>query len=63
MKLRNLWNYYIDEVKYDAKENIHDYYKINNNKTKASKSCECKTKIAGRTPDINNRLNTKFVVY
>ena len=44
-----------------ANENAPDY-RVNNGKTATSISFEYKTKIIGRTPDNNNRLNTEVVV-
>ena len=54
----SLWNYNGDEVNDSANEN-HDAnnYRINNNKTTTSKSCEYKTKIIERTPSDNNILD------
>ena len=46
----------------DASENNEaGNYRINNNKTRISKSFECKTKITGNTPANNHRLNTEVV--
>ena len=58
----SLWNYWRDEVINDAnKNNDGSNYKINNNKTTASRSFEYKTEIIKRTP-ANNALNTGVVV-
>ena len=57
----SLWNYYRDGINYDANENNNETNKINNNKTKTSKSFEYKTKIMGRTAE-DNTLNTKILV-
>ena len=57
----SLWNYYRDEINYDANENNNETNKINNNKTKTSKSFEYKTKIMRRTPE-DNTLNAKILV-
>ena len=47
----------------DASENNEaGNYRINNNKTRISKSFECKTKITENTPANNHRLNTEVVV-
>ena len=44
----------------DANEsNAAGNYRINNNKTTTSRSFEYKTKMIGKTPIINNTLNTK----
>ena len=50
-------NYYRDKVNDSADEN-NDGNRINNNKTKTSKSFECTTKIIGSTQNNNSRLNT-----
>ena len=57
----NLWNYYRDEVNDDADENYNDY-RLNNSKTTTSKSFEYKTKIIGRTPYTDSRLDADFNV-
>ena len=54
----NLWNFYEKEMKDDANESNNDDYRVNNEKTTASKSFEFKTKIIGNTPINNNTLNT-----
>ena len=41
----------------DADENYNDY-RLNNSKTTTSKSFEYKTKIIGRTPYTDSRLDT-----
>ena len=47
----------------DADENdVIDKCRINNKKTIASKSFECKKKIAGSTLNNNSRLDIKAVV-
>ena len=40
----SLWNYYRDEVNYSTNEIDDNDYKINNNKTRTSKSLKYKTK-------------------
>ena len=55
----SLWSYYRDEINYSSIENNPAGNKINNDKTRTSKSFEYKTKIKGRTPDGNNTLDTK----
>ena len=57
----SLWNYYRDGINYDANENNNETNKINNNKTKTSKSFEYKTKIMGRTAE-DDTLNAKILV-
>ena len=58
----SLWNYYRDEINDSGNEsNDADNYRINNNKTTASKCFEYKTKIIGRTPN-DNILDTEIVV-
>ena len=60
MKSGSLWNYYRDEVNDD--ENKHENsFRINNNKTKTSKSIEHKTKIAKKTTHNASILDTEFV--
>ena len=50
-------------MNYDANEKYNvGTCRINNNKTTTSKSFEYKTKIIGRTPADNSRLDTKVVV-
>ena len=46
----------------EANENNTVNYRVNNEKTAASKSFEYKTKITGSTPDDNNILDTEVVV-
>ena len=59
----SLWNYYRDEVNDDENENNPaGNYRINNNKTKTSKSFKSKTKLIGSTPNKNNMLNAEVVV-
>ena len=58
----SLWNYYRDEINDSAIENNDNGNKMNNNKTRTSKSFEYKTKIKGRTPDDNNTLDTEVLV-
>ena len=55
----SLWNYYRDEVNYNANENNADNYRINNSKTITSRSFEYKAKLIGSTP---NTLNAEVVV-
>ena len=57
----SLWNYYRDEVNYSTNEIDDNDYKINNNKTRTSKSLKYKTKIIGSTLNNNGRLNAKVV--
>ena len=57
-----LWNYYRDEINDNANENNAAHTKINNNKTITGKSFEYKTKLIGRTPNINNILNAEVFV-
>ena len=58
-----LWNYDRDEINDSANENNDgNNYRINNNKTTASKSFKYKTKITGRTPNDNNMLVREVVV-
>ena len=61
MTSESLWNYYRDEVNYDAKENDNANNKINNNKTIKSKSFEYKTKII-RSKANNNNISDEEVV-
>ena len=49
----SLWNYY------QVDDNVN---KINNNKTRTTKSDKYKTKVKGSTPDKTNRLNAEVVV-
>ena len=57
----SLWSYYRDEVNDSPNENNDgNNYRINNKKT-ASKSFEYKSKIIGRTPNNNSRLNAEVV--
>ena len=44
MTLKSLWKYYVDEVNDTANENNASVNKINNDKTRTSKSFEHKTK-------------------
>ena len=62
MASESLWNYYRDEVNYDANENDNANNKINNNKTIKSKSFENKTKMLGSTPNSNNISEAEVVV-
>ena len=58
----SLWNYYRDEINDSGNEsNDADNYRINNNKTTASKCFEYKTKIMGRRPN-DNILDAEIVV-
>ena len=61
MTSASLCNYYRDEVN-DATNEIVANYRINNNKTTASKSFECKKKILGSTPANTSRLDAEVVV-
>ena len=58
----SLRNHYRNEVNYAANENNANNYRINNNKTVASKSFTYKTKIIGSTPDDDNTLDTEVAV-
>ena len=58
----SFWNYYRDEVNGDEKENDNANNRINNNKTRTSKSFEYNTKIIGRAPADNNTLDTESVI-
>ena len=57
----SLWNYYRDEINYDGNEKNAANNKINNNKTKTSKSFEYKTNIIRSMPDDNNTLDAQVV--
>ena len=48
----SFWNYYRDEINYDANENVNN--RINNSKIITSKSLEYKTKLVGSTPNNDN---------
>ena len=61
MTSERLWNYYRDEINNDENENDNKN-RLNNNKTIASRSFKCKTKLIGSTPDNEDRLNAEFVV-
>ena len=56
MSWGSLWNYCRDEINDAAK------YMENSNKTTISKPFKYKTKIIGRKPVYNNRLNTEVVI-
>ena len=58
----SLWSYYKDEVNDDVNENKSDCYRMNNEKTKRSKSFEYKTKMIGNTPTDDSRLDTEVFV-
>ena len=62
MAAETLWNCYRDEINNFAIENNDHGNKINNNKAIASISFAYKTKIMGRTPNDNNKLDTEVVV-
>ena len=56
------WNYYRDEVNYDAHEkNAASNYRINQN-TKISKPFEYKTKLTGSVPVGNSMLEAETAV-
>ena len=57
----SLWNYCRDELSDNANENNPASYKINNNKTTASRSFEYTTKTIASTPTNNNRLDEEVV--
>ena len=59
MTSKSLWIYYRDDVNDAPAENVGDY-RVNNNKLTTSRSFQYKTKIIGRTPVNNNRLNIKI---
>ena len=56
------WIYYRDEANDSANENNGDNYRINNNRTTASKSFKYKTKIVGSTSNDINILDAEVVV-
>ena len=60
MTLGSLWNYYRDEIIDDENENENNNM-INNSKTVISKSFEYKTKLTGKTQNIDNILNAEVV--
>ena len=55
MTSESLWNYYRNKIDDDENENDINN-RLNNNKTKTSKSFKYKTKIIGNTPDIENKF-------
>ena len=55
MTSESLWNYYRNKIDDDENENDINN-RLNNNKTKTSKSFKYKTKIIGSTPDIENKF-------
>ena len=57
----DLWNYYRDEINYDANENDAASNRMNNIKARISKSLEYKTKLIGSTPG-DNILEAEVVV-
>ena len=59
----SLWNYYRDKINDYANENNGANNRINNSKTKTSKSFEYKAKIIGRKPDDNNTLDAEVVAW
>ena len=59
----SLWNYYRDEVNDSANENNDaNNFRINNNKTTRSKCFKYNSKLIGRTPNNDHRLDTEVVV-
>ena len=62
MTSASLRNYYRDEINDDANQNNGANNRINNSKSITSKPLEYKTKIIGRTPDDNNKLDAEVVV-
>ena len=59
----SLWNFYRNEMNDDVNENNADCnYRINENKTKTSKSFKCNTKRIRSISADNNRLDTEVVV-
>ena len=60
---RSLWTYYRDEVNDGANENNNDInYRINNNKTTASKSFEFMSKLIGSTLADDETSHPEVVV-
>ena len=57
----SLWNYYRDEVNDNTTKNNLDNYKINHNKTTATRCFEYMTKTIASTSTNNNRLDKEFV--
>ena len=55
MTLGGLWSYFTDELHDAANENDAANNKINNNKTKTSKSFEYKTKLIGSRSNENTQ--------
>ena len=63
MKSGSLQNQFRDKTNDDANENnISDYYKMNNEKTTASKSFQYKTELIASTPNNNSALHTEVVI-
>ena len=54
------WHFIFSKF-YVKNHNKTKNYRINNNKTAADKSFECKTKIKGSTPNKNSRLGAEVV--
>ena len=53
---------FIIEMNDGANENNNDNYRVNNEKTTASKSFEYKTNIIGTTPINDNTIDAEIVV-
>ena len=63
MTSESLRNYYRNKIDDDENENDINN-RLNNNKTKTSKSFKYKTKIIGSTPDIENKFwKQKFLFH
>ena len=59
----SLWNYFRDGVNDFADENNDaNNFRINDNKTTATKSFEYKTKLIGSTSNDDSRLDAEIVV-
>ena len=59
----SLWNYYRDEVNdYADEENDANNLRMNSNKTKTNEYSEYKTKLIGRTPNNDYKLDAEIVV-
>ena len=61
MTSESFWNYYRDELSDDDNKNDVNNNRINSDKTITSKYFEYNRKIIGRTPNINNTLDTEVV--
>ena len=56
----SLWSYYRNEINDDANKNVNN--RINNNKTRISKSFDYKTKLIGSTSGDDNILAREAIV-